>query len=102
MLQDCPAAAWQCRGHRQGLSGEKTEEFFAGLELELIRPARKDEKQPRCFPNWLRQRVEAIIWTLKNQLMLLPMNSVLPHTSLRSCQPEGRSTLLPWQVRCTR
>ena len=36
----------------------------------LIRPARKDEKQPRQFPNWLRQRVEAIIWTLKNQLGL--------------------------------
>src|SRR5207245_11573489 len=25
---------------------------------------------PRYFPNWLRQRVEAIIWTLKNQLGL--------------------------------
>jgi hypothetical protein len=34
------------------------------------RPARKDEKQSRCFPNWLRQRVEAIIWTIKNQLGL--------------------------------
>jgi hypothetical protein len=33
----------------------------------LIRPARKDEKEPGYFPNWLRQRVEAIIWTLKNQ-----------------------------------
>jgi hypothetical protein len=30
------------------------------------------ERQPanRYFPNWLRQRVEAIIWTLKNQLGL--------------------------------
>jgi hypothetical protein len=56
----------------KGLSGEDTEEFFAsdGLGLTLIRPARKDEKQPRYFPNWLRQRVEAIIWTLKNQLGL--------------------------------
>ncbi|MGH3404470.1 MAG: transposase [Streptosporangiaceae bacterium] len=54
----------------KGLSGEETEEFFAseGLGLTLIRPARKDEKTPRYFPNWLRQRVEAIIWTLKNQL----------------------------------
>ena len=33
-------------------------------------PARKDEKQPRPFPNWLRQRVEAVIWTLKSQLGL--------------------------------
>jgi hypothetical protein len=56
----------------KGLSGEDTEEFFASPELglTLIRPARKDEKTPRPFPNWLRQRVEAIIWTLKNQLGL--------------------------------
>jgi hypothetical protein len=56
----------------KGLSGEDTEAFFAGpdLRLTLIRPARKDEKQPRYFPNWLRQRVEAIIWTLKHQLGL--------------------------------
>jgi hypothetical protein len=49
----------------KGLAGEGTEEFFAspGLGLTLIRPARKDEK-PRYFPNWLRQRIEAIIWTL--------------------------------------
>jgi hypothetical protein len=56
----------------KGLSGEETEAFFASddLQLTLIRPARKDEKTPRYFPNWLRQRVEAIIWTLKNQLGL--------------------------------
>jgi len=56
----------------KGLSGQDTEAFFAGpdLGLALIRPARKDEKAPRYFPNWLRQRVEAIIWTLKNQLGL--------------------------------
>ena len=56
----------------KGLSGEDTEEFFTSddLQLTLVRPARKDEKQPRYFPNWLRQRVEAIIWTLKNQLGL--------------------------------
>ena len=56
----------------KGLSGEDTEEFFASPELglTLIRPARKDETEPRSFPNWLRQRIEAIIWTLKNQLGL--------------------------------
>jgi hypothetical protein len=55
----------------KGLAGEGTEEVFAspGLDLTLIRPARKDEP-PRYFPNWLRQRIEAIIWTLKNQLGL--------------------------------
>ena len=52
-----------------GLPGHGTEEFFAGdsLGLTLIRPARKDEKQPRPFPNWHRQRAEDVIWTLKNQ-----------------------------------
>jgi Transposase DDE domain len=56
----------------KGLAGEDTEEFFAspGLDLTLIRPARKDETAPRYFPNWLRQRIEAIIWTLKHQLGL--------------------------------
>ena len=56
----------------KGLSGQETEAFFASddLGLTLIRPARKDEKAPRYFPNWLRQRVEAKIWTLKNQLGL--------------------------------
>jgi len=56
----------------KGLSGEDTEAFFAGpdLGLALIRPARKDESETRPFPNWLRQRVEAIIWTLKHQLGL--------------------------------
>jgi len=56
----------------KGLAGEDTEAFFASPELglTLIRPARKNEKVPRPFPNWLRQRVEAIIWTLKNQLGL--------------------------------
>lgn len=54
----------------KGLSGEGTEDFFASpdLRLTLIRPARKDESNTRYFPNWLRQRVEAIIWTLKHQL----------------------------------
>ena len=56
----------------KGLSGQDTEDYFAsdGLRLTLIRPARKDETQLRPFPNWLRQRIEAVIWTLKNQLGL--------------------------------
>jgi hypothetical protein len=56
----------------KGLSGEDFEQFLAGpgLGLALLRPARSDEKASRYFPNWLRQRVEAIIWTLKNQLGL--------------------------------
>ena len=56
----------------KGLAGQDTEAFFArpGLNLTMIRPARKDEPAARPFPNWLRQRVEAVIWTLKNQLGL--------------------------------
>jgi hypothetical protein len=56
----------------KGLSGEDTEAFFASPcpGPGLIRPARKDEKEPRYFSNWLRLRVEAIIWTLKNHLGL--------------------------------
>ena len=38
----------------KGLSGADSEQFFTDLELLLIRPARKDEKTPRPFPNWLR------------------------------------------------
>ncbi len=75
MLKDQPAnrpAPGTAIVTGKGLSGEDTEEFFAspGLGLILIRPARKDEKTPRPFPNWLRQRVEAILWTLENQLGL--------------------------------
>jgi hypothetical protein len=54
----------------KGLAGQQTEAFFTDLDLLLIRPARTDEHQPRPFPNWLRQRMEAIIWTLKRQLGL--------------------------------
>jgi hypothetical protein len=71
ILQDQPANR-PAPGTDKGLSGEDTETFFASPELglTLIRPARMDEKEPRYFPNWLRQQVEAIIWTLKNQLGL--------------------------------
>ena len=62
----------------KGLSGAEVEEFFAGLDLTLVRPARRDEKTPRPFPNWLRQRIEAIIWTLKNQLGLEHHNARVP------------------------
>ncbi len=70
MLEDQPAnrpAPGTAVVTDKGLSGEGTEAFFASpdLGLTLIRPARSDEQAPRYFPNWLRQRVEAIIWTLE-------------------------------------
>nr|WP_067812972.1 hypothetical protein [Actinomadura kijaniata] len=36
----------------------------------LIRPRRHDEPKPapgQAFPSWLRQRIEAVIWTPKDQ-----------------------------------
>jgi hypothetical protein len=59
-----------CPSHSRWYWGSKLLLICPDLGLTLIRPARKDEKEPRYFPNWLRQRVEAIIWTLKNQLGL--------------------------------
>jgi hypothetical protein len=53
----------------KGFAGRGFEAGLAQMGLRLIRPARKDEP-PRAFPGWLRQRVEAIIWTLKGQLGL--------------------------------
>jgi hypothetical protein len=49
----------------KGFAGAGFEEFLVGLELTLVRPARRDERDPGIFPNWLRQRIEAIIRTLK-------------------------------------
>ena len=53
----------------KGYAGRDFEASLTETGLHLVRPARKDEP-PRVFPGWLRQRVEAIIWTLKGQLGL--------------------------------
>ncbi|MEU1393949.1 hypothetical protein ABZ444_48755, partial [Nonomuraea sp. NPDC005730] len=54
-----------------GFAGAGIEKAAADLGHRLIRPARQDEPAPAVpFPGWLRQRIEAIIWTLKNQLGL--------------------------------
>ncbi|WP_159945738.1 MULTISPECIES: transposase [unclassified Nocardiopsis] len=56
----------------KGFAGAGIESAVADLGHLLIRPVREDESGPgvEVFPSWLRQRVEAIIWTLKNQLGL--------------------------------
>jgi hypothetical protein len=54
----------------KGLAGGDFQVALAGMELALLRPARRDEPDLGVFPNWLRQRIEAIIWTLKHQLGL--------------------------------
>jgi hypothetical protein len=75
----------------KGLSGHQTEEFFAGLGLALVRPARKDEHDVGLFPNWLRQRVEAIIWTLKHQLGLEDHGGRVP----AACGPASSNACSP-------
>jgi hypothetical protein len=57
---------------------DEQDEFFAGLDLTLLRPARRNDKHPRPFPGWLRQRIEAIIWTLKHQLGLEQHRARIP------------------------
>jgi hypothetical protein len=54
----------------KGFAGRDFQAALAALELVVVRPARADESDPGVFPNWLRQRIEAIIWTLKHQLGL--------------------------------
>jgi hypothetical protein len=54
----------------KGFAGGGFQVALAGLKLGIVRPARTDEPDPGVFPNWLRQRIEAIIWTLKHQLGL--------------------------------
>jgi hypothetical protein len=61
-----PARCWwatrACRPRLPRLAGEH------GLGLAASGPYRR--ARPWGFPNWLRQRIEAIIWTLKHQLGL--------------------------------
>ena len=54
----------------KGFAGGDFQAFLAGMGWSLVRPARTDEPDLGVFPNWLRQRIEAIIWTLKHQLGL--------------------------------
>jgi hypothetical protein len=54
----------------KGFAGQHFQTELVSLELGILRPARTDEPDPGVFPNWLRQRIEAIIWTLKHQLGL--------------------------------
>jgi len=54
----------------KGLSGADNDTFFTDLDLFLLRPAYRNETRTRPFPGWLRQRIEAIIFTLKHQLGL--------------------------------
>jgi hypothetical protein len=54
----------------KGFAGCDFQTALAELELGMVRPARNDEPDVGVFPNWLRQRIEAIIWTLKHQLGL--------------------------------
>jgi hypothetical protein len=54
----------------KGVAGRDFHALLASMGLAVVRPARTDEPDPGGFPNRLRQRVKAIIWTLKHQLGL--------------------------------
>jgi hypothetical protein len=54
----------------KGFAGRDFQAVLASMDLTILRPARTDEPDPGIFPSWLRQRIEAIIWTLKHQLGL--------------------------------
>jgi hypothetical protein len=91
----------------KGLSGENTEQFFTDLGPTLIRLARKDDKTPRHFPNRLHQRIEAIIWTLKNQLGLedhggrVPLGlwtRIVQHGARTRAERLSTSPAQPWRT----
>ena len=56
----------------KGFAGAGIETAMAALGHVVVRPRRDDEPEleVKVFPGWLRQRIEVIIWTLKNQLGL--------------------------------
>ena len=62
----------------KGFAGRDFQTALAGLDLGIVRPARTDEPEVGDFPNWLRQRIEAIIWTLKHQLGLDRLGGRIP------------------------
>jgi hypothetical protein len=54
----------------KGFAGRDFQTAMAAMGITVLRPARKDEPEPAPFPNWLRQRIESVNWTLKGQLGL--------------------------------
>ncbi|MEU6259742.1 hypothetical protein [Streptomyces sp. NPDC047043] len=54
----------------KGFAGAEFETDMAEPGIIVVRPARKDERDPGIFPYWLRQRIESVNWTLKGQLGL--------------------------------
>jgi hypothetical protein len=77
----------------KGFAGRDFQTALAGLELGIVRPARTDEPDVGVFPNWLRQRIQATIWTLKHQLGLDRHGGRIPAGLWRaSCSACSRST----------
>ena len=54
----------------KGIAEEDFEATLAGMAISVVHPTRQDEADPGVFSNRLRQRVEAVIWTLESQLGL--------------------------------
>ncbi|PSK80095.1 DDE family transposase [Murinocardiopsis flavida] len=75
----------------KGFAGAGIEAAMAAAGHTIVRPARRGEDRaaaPFCwFPGWLRQRIEAVIWTLKNQLGLERHHARIPEGLwARTCQ----------------
>ncbi|GAA3764975.1 IS982 family transposase [Salinactinospora qingdaonensis] len=68
-VQDCAPEPGPI-GCDKGFAGAGIEAAITRLGHMLIRPPRDGEPDAPAFPGWLCQRIEAIIWTLKNQLDL--------------------------------
>jgi len=84
-------------------SGEGPRSFFAlpGLTFTLIRPSRKDE-EPGPSQNWLRQRVEAIIWHAEEPARSNGATAALVppgcgHASSSVCAPDA-AIWFNWQI----
>ncbi|MDA8371832.1 MAG: hypothetical protein M0026_18465 [Nocardiopsaceae bacterium] len=54
----------------KGFAGAGIQAAMAAAGHTIVRPALRSEPEDPTFPGWLRQRIEAVIWTLKNQLGL--------------------------------
>jgi Transposase DDE domain len=69
LLDDVPIAGMLIIGDK-GFAGRDFEHFIDSLHATLYRPDREDEPRRHGSLGWIRQRIESVFWTLKDQLGL--------------------------------